>query len=117
MNPGNADRWLVTSAIVVGGTYALSKWKGKTQTTVGTFATAWGTVFLILALVTEASPQFGGAFSLLVMTGDLLANAPTLASLVQSGESNSSSATSTTTKTTPAASVNSTAAAATGVTP
>ena len=36
----NADRWLVTSALVVGGTYALMKWKGLTQTTVPTFATA-----------------------------------------------------------------------------
>jgi hypothetical protein len=80
----NADRWIVTSAVVVGGTFALLKWKGKTQTTVGTFATAWGTVYLVLALAAEASPQFGGAFALLVMVGDLLANAPALSSLVSS---------------------------------
>ena len=77
----NADRWLVTSAVVVGGTYAVLKWKGLTQTTVPTFTTAWGCVFLVLALMTEASPQFGGSFSLLVMTGDLLANGQKLAGL------------------------------------
>lgn len=80
MNEQTAERWLVTSALVVGGTYAFLKWKGKTTTSVGTFATAWGCVYLVLALMTEASPAFGGAFSILVMSGDLLANLPHLTS-------------------------------------
>lgn len=79
----HADEWLVTSALVVGGTYVLMKWKGLTQTPIPTFATAWGCVYLVLALVTQASPQFGGSFSVLVMTGDLLANGQKLAGLTK----------------------------------
>lgn len=86
MTQETGQRWLITSAFVVGGVYAYMKWRDRTQTPVSEFATAWGAVFFILALVTEAAPGFGGAFSILVMTSDLLANAPTLTTLVRAGQ-------------------------------
>lgn len=78
MTKGSGQRWLITSATVVGGTYAYMKWQGRTDTPVQEFVTAWGAVYFVLALVTEASPQFGGAFAALVMVSDLLDNAPRL---------------------------------------
>lgn len=86
MDRNGGQRWLITSATVVGGVYAYTKWQGETETTVQEFVTAWGCVYFILALITEASPQFGGAFSILVMVSDLLDNAPKLTSLVQQGQ-------------------------------
>jgi hypothetical protein len=78
MNEGTAERWLVTSALVVGGLYAYGRWKGTTKTSFQKFGTAWGVTYLILALMTEASPQFGGSFAILVMVGDILANGQAL---------------------------------------
>lgn len=103
MNKENGQRWLITSAFVVGGVYAYMKWRGRTQTPVSEFATAWGAVFFILALVTEASPQVGGAFSVLVMVSDLLANTPTITGLIRAGQ-----VPTTTPSTTPASTVRTT---------
>jgi hypothetical protein len=54
------------------------KFKGLTKTGLGDALTSIGCVYLVLALMVEASPQFGGAFSILIMAGDLLANIPKL---------------------------------------
>jgi hypothetical protein len=81
-----AERALVVSALVVAGTYAYRlvteghSSKGGSLTgigappNVGRFVTGWGFAFLVLAIITEASPPFGGALSILVASGDVLAN-------------------------------------------
>lgn len=45
-----------------------------TPANVGKFITAWGFVFFVLSIVTEAAPGLGGAFAILAATGDILAN-------------------------------------------
>jgi len=85
---GKAQQLVITSAAVVAGVYAYRRYGGKTQTTLGTFVTAWGTIFFILALGAEAAPGVSGAMALLVMTADLLANTSGpngLAAQVQAG--------------------------------
>jgi hypothetical protein len=86
MTRDGAERALVVSALVVAGTYAYRlvteghSSKGGSLTglgappNVGRFVTGWGFAFLVLAIITEASPPFGGALSILVASGDVLAN-------------------------------------------
>lgn len=88
MTTGKAQSLVVTSAAVVAGVYGYRRYGGKTQTGLGTFATAWGTIFFLLALGAEAAPGPAGAMALLVMTADLLANTSGpegLAAQVQAG--------------------------------
>lgn len=86
MTQESGQRWLITSAAVVGGVYAYTKWRGRNDTPIEKFVVSWGVTFFVLALITEASPRFGGAFSALVMVSDLLANGRTLFELVEASQ-------------------------------
>lgn len=77
MNPAQARKWLVISALVTAGVWGYRRFREGPQsiTAFPEFITGWGAVYFILAMITEAAPRFGGAFSILIMTGDLLHNA------------------------------------------
>lgn len=95
MTKDQAQTAVAGSALIVGGIYAYRKLvegaevattpkpKGGKATDligygtpppVGQFITGWGFVFLLLALVAQASPNLGGSFAILVATGDILGN-------------------------------------------
>lgn len=95
MTKDQAETAVAGSALIVGGIYAYRKLvegadvattpkpKGGKATDligygtpppVGQFITGWGFVFLLLALVAQASPNLGGSFAILVATGDVLGN-------------------------------------------
>lgn len=95
MTKDQAETAIAGSALIVGGIYAYRKLvegadvaatpkpKGGKATDligygtpppVGQFITGWGFVFLLLALVAQASPNLGGSFAILVATGDVLGN-------------------------------------------
>jgi hypothetical protein len=78
MQPASARKWLVISALVVGGVWAYRRWREgpvSTLTKFPEFITGWGATYFILSMITEAAPGFGGSFALLIMVGDLLYNA------------------------------------------
>jgi amino acid transporter len=90
MSRAGAERALTTSALVVFGVYFYrllteghsSSGGGVLQLggrgappNVGRFITGWGFAFLVLAVITEAAPAFGGSLSILVAAGDVLSNA------------------------------------------
>ena len=62
----------------------------------GSFATAWGFTFLIVAIITEAAPGLGAAFAILIATSDLLTNSASVFADVgkQSGQPTTTAATS-----------------------
>lgn len=88
MNQAEAERWVTVSAVVVAGIYAyrrltedaappvtLKKLIGVGELPpLGSFATAWGFTFLVIAIMTEAAPGLGGAFAILIATSDFLTN-------------------------------------------
>lgn len=87
MSRQGAERALVISALIVAGTYGYRLvTEGHASTggsllgrgappNIGRFITGWGFAFLVLAIITEAAPPLGGSLSILVATGDVLANA------------------------------------------
>lgn len=89
MDSQAAERWVTTSALIVAGIYAYRRLTEPTSTPVtakqlagsgpppplGTFATAWGFTFLVIAIMAEAAPGLGGAFAILIATADTLTNA------------------------------------------
>lgn len=94
MSRQQADRWVVISALVVMMVYGYRRLSESTSDTasikqilgigappkLGAFATAWGVTYMVIAMMAAASPPLGGAFAILVMTADLLANIPAIAS-------------------------------------
>lgn len=88
MTVGSANRWVVVSAVTVGGIYAYQMIAGKSKATLGQFTTAWGVVFFILSLIATGAPGLSASLAILIMTADLLANIPQLAELIQSGLGN-----------------------------
>lgn len=52
---------------------------------IGRFITGWGFTFLIVALMAQASPNFGGSFAILVAVGDVIGNGVALADDVKAG--------------------------------
>jgi hypothetical protein len=70
-----AKRWLVVSALIVAGVWGYRRMREGPAAVLDfpRFATAWGATYFTLALVAEASPRGAAAFSLLVATGDVLA--------------------------------------------
>lgn len=97
MTTAGAEQAVSASALVVGGVYlyrkftegavppvasAASKAGGKPASllgfgpvpSVGRFVTGWGFTFMVLSLLAEAMPDFGGWLAILVATGDVLAN-------------------------------------------
>lgn len=88
MTRETAQRWVTVSALIVAGIYAyrrlteaaappvtLKKLVGIGELPpLGSFATAWGFTFLVVAIMTEASPGLGGGFAILIATSDFLTN-------------------------------------------
>jgi hypothetical protein len=90
MDHAQAERWVTISALAVLGIYAYRRLAEPAATTapkakelagigppppLGTFATAWGFTFLVIAVIAEAAPGLGAGFALLVATADFLTNA------------------------------------------
>jgi hypothetical protein len=92
MSRDTAERAVTISAFVVAAVYAyrsftepsappptVKKLAGVGELPpLGSWATAWGFMFLVIAIVTEAAPGLGAAFAILVATGDLLTNTSNL---------------------------------------
>ena len=92
MDQATAERWVTISAFTVAGVYGyrkliepsappatVKKLMGVGELPpVGSFVTAWGFTFLIIAIMTEASPGFGASFAILVATADLLTNSASI---------------------------------------
>lgn len=91
MDKGTAERWVTISALVVIGMYAYRRLVEPAQTgklknvigvgtpvPLGQFATAWGFTFLVVSIMAEAAPGFGGAFAILIATSDFLTNSSSL---------------------------------------
>lgn len=88
MNEATAERWVTVSAVIVAGIYAyrrltepaappvtLKKLAGVGELPpLGAFATAWGFMYLVIAIMTQAAPGLGGSFAILVATSDFLTN-------------------------------------------
>lgn len=88
MNQDTAERWVTISALVVAGIYAyrrlteaaaapvtLKKLVGVGELPpLGSFATAGGFTFLVVAIITEAAPGLGAGFAILIATSDFLTN-------------------------------------------
>lgn len=77
MSEATAKKWIVISALSVFGIWWYRRWREGPAVVldVPKFIAAWGTVYFVLALITEAAPSLGGSFSMLVLVGDLLGNA------------------------------------------
>lgn len=88
MSGEQAERAIITSALVVAIIYGYRRLEEPTQpgtslprllgqgapTTFASWATAWGTVYFMLALAGEVAPGLAGAFSILVATSAVLTN-------------------------------------------
>jgi hypothetical protein len=89
MTSGQAERAVVTSAVVVAAVYAYRSLTEGTSTTasgasnllgigapaqLGRFVTAWGFTFFVLSLLAEAAPGLGGSFAILAAVTDIMAN-------------------------------------------
>lgn len=95
MNAQGADRAITTSALLVAGIYTyrrLTEGAGSpsgskaaqllgrgSPPSIGVFITAWGTAFLVMAIVAQASPGLGGSFAILTAVADLMSNGQQLA--------------------------------------
>jgi hypothetical protein len=89
----SAEQVVMGSAIVVAGVFAYTAWQGDEQMSLGEFGTAWGVIYLTLALVATVSPPIAAGFALLVMVSDLLVNMPSLSRVIKTGESTSTGTT------------------------
>jgi hypothetical protein len=92
MNDTTAERWVVISAVTVAGVYGYRRMTEPAAPPVtikklagvgelpplGSFATAWGFTFLVVAVIATASPGLGGSFAILIATADLLTNSASL---------------------------------------
>lgn len=92
MDKATAERWVTISALVVLLIYGYRRLTEATSTPVtakkliglgnpaplGSFATAWGFTYLLVAIMAEASPGLGGGFAILIATGDFLTNSSTV---------------------------------------
>lgn len=98
MTESAAEKAILTSALMVAAIYAYRLLtEGSSPTTgkmgaltgqgspppIGTFITAWGATFLVLAVITEISPSLGGSFAILVAAGDFIGNSAQVAKDVQ----------------------------------
>jgi hypothetical protein len=110
MTDGQAEKWVITSALVVAGVYGyrrlteqptsppvtLKELAGAGQLPpLGAWATAWGFTFLVVSIIATAAPELGAAFAILIATGDLMTNAQSIFKDVgaQSGSSAAPAAT------------------------
>ena len=95
MTSQGAEKAITTSALIIAGVYTyrrLTEGTGKASgskaaqllgqgspPSVGVFITAWGTAFLIMAVMAQASPGLGGSFAISAAVADVLANGQQLA--------------------------------------
>lgn len=99
MDRASAEQWTTISALGVVGIYGYRRLtepaeKGSLKNVLGIgnpvplgqFITAWGFTFLVVAGMTAAAPEFGGAFAILILTSDFLANASNLTADVTANE-------------------------------
>jgi hypothetical protein len=77
VSEATAKKWVVISALGVFGIWWYRRWREGTTAVLEApkFIAAWGTVYFVISLVTEAAPALGGSFSMLVLVGDALGNA------------------------------------------
>jgi hypothetical protein len=93
MTDSQAEKWVVSSALVVAGIYAYRRLTEKPTSPpvtakqiagvgqlppLGPWTTAWGFTFLVVALVATAAPELGAAFAVLIAVGDLMTNAQSI---------------------------------------
>ena len=93
MTDSQAEKWVVSSALVVAGIYAyrrLTETPGQPPVTLkqvagvgelpplGPWTTAWGFTFLVVALMATAAPEVGASFAVLIAVGDLMTNAQSI---------------------------------------
>jgi hypothetical protein len=90
MTAQGADKAITTSALIVAGIYTyrrLTEGSGTASSSkaaqllgrgsppsIGVFITAWGTAYLIMAIMAQASPGLGGAFAITTAVADVLSN-------------------------------------------
>ena len=89
MTRGSAEQTLVVSAAIVAGLWAYEQWEapnGLGGADYVKFATAWGAIFLLLALLAMASPDLAAALAILIVAGDLLTNGQKLIGAVTANE-------------------------------
>lgn len=95
MTAQGADRAITTSALIVAGIYTYRRLTEGTGSpkgskaaqllgqgsppSIGVFITAWGTAFLIMAIMAQASPGLGGAFAITTAVADVFSNGQQLA--------------------------------------
>lgn len=90
MTSQGAEKAITTSALLVAGIYTyrrLTEGNGSpsgskaaqllgqgSPPSVGVFITAWGTAYLIMAIMAATSPALGGSFAILAAAADILSN-------------------------------------------
>lgn len=95
MTSQGAEKAITTSALLVAGIYTyrrLTEGAGSpsgskaaqllgrgSPPSVGVFITAWGTAYLVMAIMAQASPGLGGSFAILTAAADILSNGQQLA--------------------------------------
>ena len=95
MTAQGAEKAITTSAMIVAGIYTyrrLTEGAGMrtgsraaqllgrgSPPSVGVFITAWGTAFLIMAIMAQAAPGLGGSFAIATAVADILSNGQQLA--------------------------------------
>jgi hypothetical protein len=120
MTGDQAEKTIVTSALVVAGIYAyrrmteqpaappitLKQVAGVGQLPpLGAWATAWGFTYLVIAVVAVGAPELAAAFAILIATGDLLTNAKSIFGDVGKQEGQAPAASTSTASTLPPATV------------
>lgn len=95
MTSQGAEKAITTSALIVAGIYTyrrLTEGNGSptgskaaqllgrgSPPSVGVFITAWGTAYLVMAIMAATSPGLGGSFAILAAVADILSNGQQLA--------------------------------------
>jgi hypothetical protein len=91
MTRGTSEQTIVVSAMIVGGIWAYQQYQqGGQDIDFTKFATAWGAIFLLLALIAMASPELASALAILIVAGDLLNQGSGLLTSITSAESGTS---------------------------
>lgn len=86
MTRSGADQMVIASAATTAGVYGYLRFRGQDTAPLQVFVTAWGVVYVGLALTSLVSPGLAAGFALLVMVGDLLANMEPIAAEIARAE-------------------------------
>lgn len=119
MTSQGAEKAITTSALIVAGIYTyrrLTEGNGTpsgskaaqllgrgSPPSVGVFITAWGTAYLVMAIMATISPGLGGSFAILAAAADILSNGQQVSKDVNTkiGASTSTASSATVTPATP----------------